>query len=94
MIAWILLAVFGIACFVDAIGGVLFDWPQPVDTSILLAIALVLPFASSLLWGEQRGASLIAAIAARWVLPAAAFGVLGWIVYKALEYVTEEIGVN
>lgn len=94
VIVWVLMAAAGIACFIDAVGGALFDWPQPVDTWVLLVIAVALPFASTLLWGKQRGASLIAAVAALWVLPAAVFGVLAWIVYKILEYLASKVGLK
>jgi hypothetical protein len=91
---WLVLAVLGIACFVNAVGGALFDWPEPVDTWILLAIAVVLPFASAPLWAKQWGASPIAAIAALWVLPAAVVGALGWVVYKVLEYLAAKAGLT
>jgi hypothetical protein len=59
-----------------------------------LAIAVVLPFASAPLWAKQWGASLIAAIAALWVLPAAVVGALGWVVYKVLEYLAAKAGLT
>jgi hypothetical protein len=82
---WVLLAVAGIASFVSAVGSVLFDWGHVVDVWLLVLVALVLPVVSSLLWGRQWGASLVAAVAALWILPAAAFAVLGVLVYRVLE---------
>jgi hypothetical protein len=94
VLAWVVLAVFGITCFVDAVGAALFGWGRPVDTWVLLLVSLLLPFASSVLWGKQWGASLIAAVAALWVLPAAAFGVFGWVVYHVLEFVARVIRLD
>ena len=79
---WIVLAIAGIAAFVNGAGAALFGWAHPVDSWLLLLIAVLLPFASAPLWGKQFGASLVAAIAALWILPAAAFAALGYVVYQ------------
>jgi hypothetical protein len=84
---WVVLAVVGIASSASAMGSILFDWGRVVDVWLLVVVALVLPFASSPLWGRQWGASLVAAVAALWILPAAAFAALGVVVYRALELV-------
>ena len=91
---WLLLATFGIASFVSAVGSWLFDWGQLVDTWLLLLIAVALPFVSSLLWGKQRGASLVAAVAALWILPAALFGIVGYGVYQLLERGARKLGLS
>jgi len=81
---WLLLSSLGIALFVWAVGSVLFDWGG-LDVGVLLAIALPLPFVAAALWGRQYGAGIVAAVAALWILPAAVFGGMGYVVYLALE---------
>ena len=49
---------------------------------------------SPLHWGKQYGASLVAAIAALWILPAAAFAALGYVVYQSLEFLAEKVGLE
>ena len=61
---------------------------------ILLVIAVVLPFASAVLWGAQYGASLVAAVAALWILPPALLGLLGYLVYRLLEFVFGRLGLR
>jgi Protein of unknown function (DUF1353) len=94
VIAWILLAIVGIAAFVWRVGAALFDWSRPVDTAILLLIALLLPFAAAPLWGKQYGAGLVAAIAALWILPAAVLAGLGYLVYLILERLAGKLGLT
>ena len=60
----------------------------------LFAVALLLPLASAPLWGRQYGASLVAAVAALWVLPAAAFALLGYLVYQVLEWLARRLGLT
>lgn len=57
----------------------------PGSAWILLAIAGLLPFVSSRLWGEQWGASIVAAVAGVFVIPAAAFVLLGLGIYWIIE---------
>jgi hypothetical protein len=94
VVLWIVLAVTGIAAFVWAGGSALFGWSRPVDIWALLVLALLLPLVAASLWGKQYGAGLVAAIAALWVLPAAAFGGLGYIVYLGLERIAQKIGLD
>lgn len=91
---WIVLAVTGMASFVSAAGAALFGWSHPLDPWLLLVIALLLPIVSAPLWGRQFGAGLVAAIAALWILPAAAFGLLGYIVYQILEFLARKLGLE
>lgn len=91
---WLLLAATGIASFVSAVGSWLFDWGQLADTWLLLLVAALLPFASSVLWGKQRGASLVAAVAALWILPAALFAIVGYGVYRLLELGSRKLGLT
>lgn len=94
VVLWILLAAAGITSFVWAVGSALFDWSRPVDTWALVVIALLLPFAAAPLWGKQYGAGLVAATAALWILPAAALGGLGYIVYLILERAAHRVGLQ
>jgi hypothetical protein len=91
---WIVLAIAGIAAFVNGAGAALFGWAHPVDSWLLLLVAVLLPFASGPLWGKQFGASLVAAIAALWILPAAAFAAVGYVVYQSLEFLAEKVGLE
>jgi hypothetical protein len=59
----------------------------------MLVISVLLPFLAAPLWGRQFGASLVAAVAALWILPAAAFAVFGSGVYKALEWMARGSGL-
>lgn len=89
---WIALSVTGMASFVSAAGSWLFGWGHPLEIWQLLLVAVLLPFASAPLWGKQYGASIVAAVAALWILPAAAFGLLGFGVYKILELLARKLG--
>ncbi len=92
LIAWGVVAVVGIAAFVNAVGAAFLDWGHLVDPWWLLGIAVVLPFASAVLWGKQYGASFVAAAAALWILPAAIFAALGYVAYWILERLASAIG--
>lgn len=94
VLVWIILATAGIASFVWGAGAALFDWSSPADAWLLLLIALLLPFAAAPLWGKQYGAGLVAAIAALWILPAAAFGGLGYMIYLGLERLARTAGLD
>ena len=94
VIAWILVAIVGIASFGWGVGAALFDWSRPVDTAVLFLIALLLPFAAAPLWGKQYGAGLVAAIAALWILPAAVFAGLGYLTYVILERLAGKAGLT
>lgn len=87
VVAWGLLASTGITMFVSWLGTALFDWGDLFGLSpgVRLAIAVVMPIASAPLWGKQFGASIVAAIAALWIIPAAVFALAGYAVYRALE---------
>ncbi len=91
---WIVLAITGIGSFVNAAGSAWFGWSRPFDVWLLLVIAVLLPIVSAPLWGRQFGASLVAAVAALWILPAAAFGLLGYLVYQTLEFLARKSGLN
>lgn len=94
MTVWTALAVTGMTAAVLAIGGALFDWSTPLDPWLLVVIAVVLPFVSAPLWGRQYGASLVAALAALWILPPALLGLVGYLVYRLLELVVGKLGLR
>lgn len=87
VVVWGLLATTGITMFLSWVGTVLFDWPDlfGLSTGVRLAIAVLMPIGSGVLWGKQFGASIVAAIAALWILPPAAFALAGYGVYRLLE---------
>lgn len=91
---WLVLAITGIASSVCAVGSAWFGWSAPFDAWLLAVVAVLLPVASAPLWGRQFGASLMAAAAALWVLPAAAFAVLGYFVYQVLETLARKAGLS
>ena len=91
---WLVLAITGIVSFVYSVGSVWFDWTIPVDVWLLALAAVLLPFLSAPLWGRQFGASLVAAAAALWILPAAAFAVLGYFAYQVLESLARRVGLR
>jgi len=94
VIVWLLLAALGIASFVSATGSWLFGWGQLVEPWLLMLFAATLPFASSVLWGRQFGASLVAAGAALWILPAALFAMFGYGAYQLLERGARKLGLS
>jgi hypothetical protein len=94
MVLWGALCVFGLVCGAAAFGAWLFGWSAPIDPWWLLVLATALPVVSARLWGEQWGASLVFAVAAFWIVPAAAFAGLGYLVYLALEHLASKAGYD
>ena len=94
VVAWLLASVVGIACAVDALGAWLLDWPAPVAAGWLLAAAVALPFLAAPLWGRQWGASLVSAVAALWLVPAAVVAGAGYVVYGVLERTARAVGLR
>ena len=94
VLVWLLLAAAGITSLVWAVGSGTLGWDSPIDTGALLLLALVLPFAAAFLWGKQYGAGIVAAIAALWILPAAALAGVGYLVYLGLERAAHLIGLD
>jgi hypothetical protein len=91
---WIVAAVVGLSSFVTALGSAAFGWGHPIGTGWLWLIGLALPFASAPLWGRQYGGSLIAAIAALWILPASILAFVGYALYGVLEAATRRLGLK
>jgi hypothetical protein len=94
VLVWLVLSATGITSFGWAVGSATFGWDDPVDTWALLVVALVLPFVAAFLWGKQYGAGIVAAIAALWILPAAALAGLGYLAYLVLERAAHLIGLD
>ncbi len=94
VLVWIILAAAGITSFVWAVGSASLGWDAPVDTWTLLLFALVLPLVAAFLWGKQYGAGIVAAIAALWILPAAALAGVGYLVYRGLEWAADLVGLD
>lgn len=87
LIVWGLSAIVGIAFAGSALGHWLFEGPRLLDLSplVLLGIAVTLPFLAGLLWGRQYGASVVAAAAGAWLIPAAVIVLFALVVYHLLE---------
>ena len=94
VLVWLILSAVGISAFVWAIGAVTLGWDGPADTAAILTVALVLPFGAALLWGKQYTAGIVAAIAALWILPAAALAGVGYVIYLGLERAADVIGLD
>ncbi|KAF0967964.1 MULTISPECIES: DUF1353 domain-containing protein [unclassified Gordonia (in: high G+C Gram-positive bacteria)] len=95
IVLWLLLSVVGITATVGSAGALLFDWPWPVSSPAWsLVVALLMIFVAAPLWGRQWAASLIAAVGALWLVPAAAMTSLAWVVYSALERIARAVGLR
>lgn len=92
--AWLVCAFVGLGCAAAATGEALGVWDAPLGALALTGIAVILPFVSAPLWGKQYGASLIAAIAAIWILPAALLAAVGYLVYQVLERIAGRLGLD
>lgn len=81
----------GIAALLALLVGVIWTvavGAVPGSAWILILISLALPLVLSPLWGEQWGASIVAAVAGIFVIPAAAFVLLGLGIYLTIEDLT------
>lgn len=94
VLVWAVLGLFGIVCGLVGAGAWIFDWSTPVDPGWLVLVALALPVVSAGLWGEQWRASLVAAIAGFWLIPAAAVAALGYFTYVVLEHLAHTMGYD
>jgi hypothetical protein len=95
VVIWVVLSVIGLGCASAAVGTWALDWPAPIEPSwLLLVIAAALPIVAAGLWGEQWGASLVFAVTAFWLVPAAAIAGAGWLVYLALERLASRAGLD
>lgn len=94
MATWLALAATGITAFVASVGGGLFGWSVPGSPLQLAVFSAVLPVLSAPLWGRQFLASMVAAVAALWILPAAVFGLVGFGIYSAMESLARRFGMS
>ncbi len=87
LLVWIASAVVGNACAISAVGQGLFGWGRSFGLSpwLLVGIATVLPVVAGFLWGKQFGASVVAAAAGIWLVPAAAIALVSLIAYSVSE---------
>ncbi|MBM7276593.1 DUF1353 domain-containing protein [Gordonia rubripertincta] len=92
IVLWLLLSIVGITATIGSAGALLFDWPWSVSSpGWSLAVALLMVFIAAPLWGRQWAASLIAAVGALWLVPAAAVTGLAWLVYRVLEAIARTL---
>nr|WP_064570425.1 DUF1353 domain-containing protein [Gordonia sp. LAM0048] len=95
VVVWLLLSVVGIGTAVGSSGALLSAWSWPTSSpSISLALALLMIFVAAPLWGRQWAASLIAAVAALWVLPAAIVAYFAYALYLLSERVARTVGLR
>ena len=95
VVAWVVLSVIGLGCAFAAVGTWALDRPAPIEPSwLLLVIAAALPIVAAGLWGEQWGASLVFAVTAFWLVPAAAIAGAGYLAYLALERLASRAGLD
>ncbi|MFP5489498.1 MAG: DUF1353 domain-containing protein, partial [Acidimicrobiia bacterium] len=94
VVVWLLLSVVGIASAVGAVGAWGLHWSWPIGAGWSFAIAAALPFLAAPLWGRQWGASLVSAVAAFWLVPAALVAGAGYAVYLALERGARGVGLR
>jgi hypothetical protein len=87
LVLWGIAALIGNALFSLSIYCAITDRNGPIklEPAAMLLGAVLLPFASALLWGRQYGASVVAAAAFFWILPPAILAVVGLGVYMILE---------
>lgn len=89
LVVWGVLAACGISLFVvGAVAALGWGHLLGIDANVALTIAVVMPFVGCLLWGKQRGASLVAALAALWIFPPAILALVGYAVYWLLSKLT------
>lgn len=95
IVLWLLLSAVGISATIGSAGALLFDWPWPLASpGWSLVVALLMIFVAAPLWGRQWAASLIAAVGALWLVPAAAMTSLAWVVYSVLERIARTVGLR
>ena len=82
LLIWVVLATFGLS---------LGFYAAVTVNPLLFLLAAVLPALSAPLWGKQWGASLVAAVAVPWILPAAAVGIVGYVIYTLLETIIDAV---
>jgi len=90
LVAWLLVAVFGITCGVASITNAIWNTGIPFglspSTAVLIAAA-VAPAIATACWGKQWYAAVVAAVAAPIMIPAAALASIAYATYRSLEWV-------
>lgn len=92
---WLLLSVAGISAAIGSTGALLFGWPWPPSSpAVSLVFSLLMIFVAAPLWGRQWAASLVAAVAALWLLPAAIVAYFAYALYLLSEKVARIVGLT
>ncbi|MFE0750966.1 DUF1353 domain-containing protein [Gordonia sp. NPDC058843] len=95
VVVWLVLSVIGICTAVGSSGALLLDWTWPTSSpAISLVLSLLLIFIAAPLWGRQWAASLVAAVAALWILPAAIVAYFAYALYLLSEKVARTAGLT
>jgi len=86
---WVLASIAGIGAGVAAISAASWGTALPfgLTATQTIAIAAVAPFVCGLLWWKQWAASIVAAVAAPFMLPAATLAAVAYGIYRVLEIV-------
>ena len=80
---------------VGSSGALLFDWSWPTSSpAVSLLLSLLMIFVAAPLWGRQWAASLVAAVAALWVLPAAIVAYFAYALYLLSERIARTVGLT
>ncbi|MBN0972335.1 MULTISPECIES: DUF1353 domain-containing protein [Gordonia] len=95
VVAWLVLSLVGICAAVGSGGALLFDWSWPTSSpAVSLLLSLLMIFVAAPLWGRQWAASLVAAVAALWVLPAAIVAYFAYALYLLSERIARTVGLT
>ncbi|MCR5978365.1 DUF1353 domain-containing protein [Gordonia jinghuaiqii] len=92
VVAWLAFSVVGISIAVGAAGSLVRWWRWPWSRRKSFKTALVMLVVAGALWGRQWGASLIAAVAALWLVPAAIVTYFAYGIYLVLERIARVFG--
>ncbi len=81
VILWAVLGVIGVGASAYALLAWLMGNMALSTVLVIIGLAFALGVVSSVLWGRQLGAGLVAAVTGVWVIPATVFVLLGLVVY-------------
>lgn len=87
LLLWVVVALLGNAAAFALLADVVFGTglPDVVGRGGLALFAATAPVVAGLLWGRQWGASIVAALAAPWILPPTVLAVVGYVIYAVIE---------
>ena len=91
VIVWAVLGVIGVGASAYAVLAWLMGNAALSSMLSVLALAFALGVVSSVLWGRQYGAGLVAALTGIWVIPATVFVLLGLVVYCLSERILHAV---